>query len=78
MSGTLGQLLAKPAVRRLAADLLIVAADTARRAALGIADQRAACADPTCDGDLHYTGRRHPDTNEDIEAGPCPLWAVAA
>lgn len=34
----------------------------------------ACCPEPYCDGELHYTGRNDPETNEDIEAGPCP-WA---
>ena len=31
------------------------------------------CPDASCDGDTHYTGRRDPGTDEDVEAGPCPL-----
>jgi hypothetical protein len=32
------------------------------------------CTEPSCDGETHYTGRRDPVTDEDVEAGPCPVW----
>lgn len=33
----------------------------------------ATCPARACDGETHYTGQRDPFTNEDVEAGPCPL-----
>jgi hypothetical protein len=36
----------------------------------------ATCTDPSCSDGLHYSGRRDPVTDEDLEAGPCPVWAV--
>lgn len=38
----------------------------------------AECRAAQCDGDTHYSGQKHPETNEDIEVGPCPNWKAAA
>jgi hypothetical protein len=40
--------------------------------------QEDACYAARCNGELHYSGQRHPDTNEDTETGPCPAWKAAA
>jgi hypothetical protein len=37
-------------------------------------DQLATCTEPSCSDGLHYSGRRDPITDEDVEAGPCPAW----
>jgi hypothetical protein len=36
---------------------------------------QATCLEPSCDGELHFTGAKDPVTNEDVEAGPCPEWS---
>jgi hypothetical protein len=37
----------------------------------------ATCSEPSCSDGIHYSGRRDPITDEDLEAGPCPLWGVS-
>lgn len=42
------------------------------RLTVGLPTSAPFCAEPSCDGETHYTGRRDPVTDEDVEAGPCP------